>query len=147
MFKHFLVPTDGSDLSIDCLKKSASMAKEVGATVTILYVKPYESMPYLGVGAINDSHITETIKQQIDSFAKETLAAAETIMESAGVTCDSFLRQGDSPYEYVISVATEAACDLIIMASHGRKGINNILVGSETRKVLTHSKIPVLVYR
>ena len=145
MFKHILLPTDGSSTSEKAIAGGIAMAKESGARITGLYVCP-------------EFHIftynTESLEGTAQQFALDTaqhatkfLAFIENAARQAGVECNTLRMTSDYPYEAIISAARETKCDLIAMASHGRKGVKGFLLGSETQKVLIHSDIPVLVYR
>ena len=147
MFKHILVPTDGSSLSTDTVKRAVVFAKEIGAKITFFYAKPDYPVAYYGEGALIDPTTPERFAEMTDKQAQGILAAAAAAAKEAGVACASASAVSDIPYEAIIAAATSATCDLIFMASHGRKGISGLLLGSETQKVLTHSKTPVLVYR
>jgi nucleotide-binding universal stress UspA family protein len=145
MYKHILLPTDGSELSATAVRDGLQFAKELGARVTALHVTapfhPTEMTP-----SAFTAH-----SQEHDAKAKESaqraLGAVTEAARAAGVPCTTVHRVSNSPYEAIIAVASEAGCDLIFMASHGRRGVAALLLGSETNKVLTHSKIPVLVTR
>lgn len=147
MFKHILVPTDGSTLSTDTVKRAVAFAKEIGAKLTFFYAKPDYPVAYYGEGALIDPTTPERFAEMADKQSKEILGGAEAAASAGGVSCASVSAISDVPYEAIIEAATSANCDLIFMSSHGRKGISGLLLGSETQKVLTHSKIPVLVYR
>ncbi len=145
MFKHILVPTDGSPLSRMAIKASVALAKETGARVTGLYV-----MPAFHVLSYNTEMLEDTAEQfAIDSVrhANDYLAVIEADAKEAGVPFGAMRTTSDHPFEAIIAAAREMDCDLISMASHGRKGVKGFLLGSETQKVLSHSQIPVLVYR
>lgn len=147
MFKHFLVPTDGSQLSLNAVQHAVSLAKEVGAKITFFFSKPDYPVAFYGEGALIDPTTPEKFAEIADRQAKEILVQAEQMAKAAGVSFASASEVSDIPYEAIIQAAEKAGCDLIFMASHGRRGISGLLLGSETQKVLTHSKIPVLVYR
>jgi len=145
MFKHVLLPTDGSKLSDGAIRMGVQLAKTFGAKVTGIYVMP-------------EFHIftykTEMLEDTKKEFAKDSKAHAaqylsviETAAKAAEVTCEITSTTHDHPYEAIINAAKRRGCDLIVMASHGRKGAQAVLLGSETQKVLTHSHIPVLVCR
>jgi nucleotide-binding universal stress UspA family protein len=145
MFKHILLPTDGSKSSDAAIRMGVQLAKTVNAKVTGLHV-----MPEFHVF----SYKTEMLEDTKREFAKDSKAHAaqylgviETVANSAGVPFDIASATDDHPYEAIIGVAKQRGCDLIVMASHGRKGVQAVLLGSETQKVLTHSPIPVLVCR
>lgn len=145
MFKHVFLPTDGSTLSEEAIRMGVQLAKTVNAKVTGFYVMPeFHVFTYK----------TEMLEDTKREFAKDSkahaaqyLSVVETAAKAAGVTCDVTSATHDHPYEAIIRVAKQRGCDLIVMASHGRKGVHAILLGSETQKVLTHSHIPVLVCR
>ncbi|MGV0953610.1 MAG: universal stress protein [Fluviibacter sp.] len=147
MFKHILLPVDGSDLSLMATRRAAEFASEIRAAITILFVKPEYPVSYYGDGALIDPTTPEEFGKLTRVIAERNLKAAGEICAAAGVTTTTVTETSDVPYEVIISTAEQKACDLIFMASHGRRGITSLLLGSETQKVLTHSKIPVLVYR
>ena len=147
MFKHILVPTDGSQLSSDTVKRAIAFAKETRAQVTFFFAKPDYPVAFYGEGALIDPTTPDKFAEMADQQAKEILAAHEAAAKAEGVASASVSSVSDTPYEAIIAAAEEAGADLIFMASHGRRGISGLLLGSETQKVLTHSKIPVLVYR
>lgn len=147
MFKHILVPTDGSQLSIDTAKRAVAFAKETQAKVTFFFAKPDYPVAFYGEGALIDPTTPEKFGEMAEQQAREILSAHEAIAQAEGVTCASTTAVSDIPYEAIIAAAEQSGADLIFMASHGRRGISGLLLGSETQKVLTHSKIPVLVYR
>ena len=147
MFKHILVPTDGSELSQQTAQRAVSFAKETGASITAFYAKPEYPITYYGEGALIDPTTPEKFSALMDEQAATYLDAVAKLCAEAGVSCNTTSATSDVPYEAIIEAAEKAGCDLIFMASHGRRGISAMLLGSETNKVLTHSKIPVLVYR
>lgn len=147
MFKHILVPTDGSQLSTDTVRRAVAFAKDAGARLTFFYCKPDYPVAFYGEGALIDPTTPEKFADMANAQAGEILSAAEAVAKQAGVVCDRASSVSEVPYEAIIEAAQDGGCDLIFMASHGRRGISGLLLGSETQKVLTHSKIPVLVYR
>ena len=147
MFKHILVPTDGSALSDSTVARAVSFAKESGARITFFYAQPDFPMPIYGEGALIDPTTPEQFAKSAASEAEAILSKARGAAEASGVACDSDTAANEVPYEAIIDAADRHGCDLIFMASHGRRGIAGLLLGSETQKVLTHSKTPVLVYR
>ena len=145
MFKHILVPTDGSDLSRKAVLYAVRLAKESGVKVTGLTLsEPYHvaTMDALLVSLGQDEY--EENSRRISQKALEQVRMAA---DAAGVSCDTIDETHDQPYRAIIDAAHARGCDLIVMASHGRRGLSALLLGSETVKVLTHSTIPVLVYR
>lgn len=147
MFKHILVPTDGSDLSRETVRRAVSFAKEAGARITAFFAKPEYHIAYFGEGALIDPTTPEKYAELAEQQAAEYLGEVQKLCAEAGVDCATVSATSDVPYEAIIAAAESAGCDLIFMASHGRRGFSGFLLGSETNKVLTHSKIPVLVYR
>jgi nucleotide-binding universal stress UspA family protein len=147
MFKHLLVPTDGSELSLAAIQRAVSFASELGAHISFLYVEqPFPAL-YVGEGAIMDENAPAAFHEQADTGARQALVQAESLARDAKVECSTLAKICKSPYEAIIDAAQRNSCDLIFMASHGRLGLEKLLAGSTTEKVLTHSKIPVLVYR
>ncbi len=145
MFKHILLPTDGSPLSEAAMRKGIQFAKLLNAKVTGFCVVP--SLPYVGCEAEIGADFKGQAEAALHAEVKKNLLAIETAAKEAGVECETAKAKSAQPYEAIIEAAATKECDLIIMASHGRRGVGALLLGSETQKVLTHSKIPVLVYR
>jgi nucleotide-binding universal stress UspA family protein len=145
MFKNILLPTDGSNLSQVTIQKAVQLAKSLKAEITGISVVP-EQKYYLYQTGINVQEKEETAKQH-KLQANRNLAVIETAAQDAGVPCETLFEISDHPYEAIIRVAEKRGCDLIMMASHGQRGVKGLLLGSETQKVLTHSRIPVLVFR
>lgn len=147
MFKHLLLPTDGSELSNEALKKGVAFARETGARVTFIHVMPeYVAAAFAEFPAGGQAAFADFMKVTEDS-AKSILGAAQAAAGEASVPCDKVAIRHQQPWRAIIDVAADRQCDLIFMASHGRRGIGALVLGSETNKVLTHSKIPVLVFR
>ncbi len=147
MFRHFLVPTDGSQLSFQAVQHAVALAKEVGAKVTFFFAKPDYPVAFYGEGALIDPTTPEKFADIADRQAEEILSQAEAVARNSGIEFATISEVSDIPYEAIIKASAVAGCDLIFMASHGRRGISGLLLGSETQKVLAHSKTPVLVYR
>ncbi|MBI1906792.1 MAG: universal stress protein [Rhodocyclales bacterium] len=147
MFKHVLVPTDGSSLSDATVARAVSFAKDANARITFFYAQPSFPMPIYGEGALIDPTTPEQFAKAASDEAQRILDKAKVQADEAGVVADTDTLVNEIPYEAIIDAANRHACDLIFMASHGRKGIASLLLGSETNKVLTHTKIPVLIYR
>lgn len=145
MFKHILIPTDGSDLSNIAIANGVKFAREIDAKVTGLTVTaPYHYM------AIESLQVADTAQQysvDIQALAKRHLDVIKQAADQAGVACELIHRSSDHPYEEIVTTAQERGCDVIFQASHGRRGVHALIMGSETNKVLTHTKIPVLVFR
>jgi nucleotide-binding universal stress UspA family protein len=145
MYKHILVPTDGSELSNRAVEYAAALAKSVNAKLTVLTV----TTPYYGFIVEPDVSFAriEDYQKEAAKLAVQYLDVAKDIAAAAAVPCKVMRVESAQPYQAIIDVAREQGCDLIVMASHGRRGVAAIVLGSETVKVLTHSTIPVLVVR
>lgn len=150
MYQHILLPTDGSKRSDRAARQAIALAKALGAKITALHVIPTEQM-FLDQSFVTPVTISPSLKSQFKKQAalgsKELLERLRAQAAAAGVECDVLSDAGDSPYRTILKQAKRLRCDLIMMASHGRKGISGALLGSETAKVLAHSEIPVLVVR
>ncbi|MFT3849859.1 MAG: universal stress protein [Propionivibrio sp.] len=147
MFKHLLVPTDGTAFSTAAVHRAVSFASEAGARITFLHVEHAFPAVYCGEGAIMDAGAPAYFHAQADRQAHHILDEAEGIARAVGVECTARTLVSESPYQAIVEAAEHDACDLIFMASHGRSGIGHLLMSSETEKVLRHTKIPVLVHR
>lgn len=145
MFKHILLPTDGSAASAATIPKVLALAKDIGARVTSVYVMPEFHVFTYKTEMIEDTR--EQFAHDSRLHARQYLEVVEKAAAAAGMHCAAVTLCADHPYEAILRLATEDHCDLIAMASHGRKGIKGILLGSETQKVLLHATIPVLIYR
>ena len=150
MFKHILLPTDGSKLSDKAAKQAIKTAKALGAKITAIYVMPdygkYVTEHY-NVPAAMAAPVKRKYKEEAAELAQEILDQVCSAATAAGVECAPVSVINESPYEAIIKQATKSGCDVIMMASHGRRGLQSLLLGSETQKVLVHSKLPVLVCR
>ena len=148
MFKHFLVPTDGSELSQQTVARAVSFAKEAGARLTFFYAQePFKTPSYFDDSLPPDYLSAEDFAEHTRREAEYVLDKARSAAVAAGVPFALETTVNKHPYQAIIEAAERAQCDLIFMASHGRSGFAGVLLGSETQKVLTHSKIPVLVFR
>jgi nucleotide-binding universal stress UspA family protein len=148
MFKQILVSTDGSKLSQKAIRAAVRLAKASGSAVTGVYVIPPYVPPAYGEGVMYATYLTpKRYKESTERAAKKALAVLEVEAQTAAVACKKVTLIADSPWQGIIGTAKKKRCDLIVMASHGRRGLAGLVLGSETVKVLTHSKIPVLVCR
>ena len=148
MYKHIMLPTDGSKLAGKAVKQGIALAKSIGAKVTVINVTPeYQMAMNEGFVLPNSTLLRKRFEEETARRSKAIVMAVQSEAQAAGVSCASVTASSGRPYEAIIKHAKKARCDLIMMASHGRKGLSSILLGSETAKVLTHSAIPVLVVR
>jgi nucleotide-binding universal stress UspA family protein len=145
MYRNILIPTDGSELAGKALEHGIVLAKRIGAKITFLTVTPPFHIFTTDTQMIEDT--AAQYKTRIAADAAKTLRAAIDAAEAAGVAFDTVQLEDEHPYHAIIDTAGSKGCDLIVMASHGRHGISALVLGSETVKVLTHCKIPVLVHR
>jgi nucleotide-binding universal stress UspA family protein len=145
MFMNILVPTDGSDLAAKAVEQAIRFAKEIGAKITVVTIT--EPFHLLSVAPSQLEFTPIEYKKHSEAHAEKVLGTVSAAAKSAGVDCDTLHVEHDQIYQAIIDAAEARRCDLIVMASHGRRGVSAVVLGSETVKVLTHSKIPVLVYR
>ena len=138
MYKHILVPTDGTPLSLKAARAAARLAARLKAKITTVYVIPPFPPGVTSEGMVYHMSYSEAEYQR-------DMGKVETQVE--GLACDKVTVFDEHPWKAIIKVAAARKCDLIVMASHGRRGLAGLLLGSETQKVLTHSKTPVLVCR
>jgi nucleotide-binding universal stress UspA family protein len=144
MFKRILVPTDGSELTQKAVATAIALAKAVGAALNTLSVK--EPFPYSAISEMQPVPPQEFFDAQ-ERIAAERVNAVREACAAAGQPCEACTVEAVHPWEAIIEHAKANGCDLIVMSSHGRRGVTALLLGSETQKVLTHSTIPVLVVR
>ncbi|HYS13651.1 MAG TPA: universal stress protein [Burkholderiaceae bacterium] len=144
MINKILVPTDGSELSVKAIRGAVELAKKIGAKIVgMTAIEPYS---YSSMSEYRPESF-EAFETRTETIAKERLRQVESIAKAAEVEVETSVSKSFSPYEAIIEAAAETGCDAIFMASHGRRGLNAVLLGSETQKVLTHTTIPVMVYR
>ena len=147
MFKNILVPTDGSDLAARAVEQGILFAKEIGAKITAVTVTEPFPLRLVSVGLTQLEHTAVEYEKEAKAYAETLLRTVSAAASSAGVPCETLHVEHEQVYQAIIEAAEARRCDLIVMASHGRRGVSAVVLGSETVKVLTHSKIPVLVYR
>ena len=144
MFKRILVPTDGSDITGKAVDTAIALAKSVGAQLYAISVK--EPFPYSAISEMQPTPPQEFFDAQ-ERIAAKRLSMVSEAARAAGVGCQAHSVEALHPWEAIIEHARRMECDLVVMASHGRRGVTALLLGSETQKVLTHSTVPVLVVR
>jgi nucleotide-binding universal stress UspA family protein len=148
MYKHILVATDGSALSAKAIRTAVALANTAGAKFTGVYVIERFAASSFSDGVMYGPGISrKSYKAITGRESRKALAAVELEARASGVPCTTMTIIADSPWAGIIVAATSKRADLIVMASHGRRGLSAMILGSETAKVLTHSKIPVLVCR
>ena len=150
MYRHILVPTDGSELAEHAVTNGLSLAKSVGAKVTAIIVQePFDwlSVPETRASQRQAFENLARHNEQVEKHAASVLGRAADAAKQAGVPCDTMQVSNAPPYQGIIATASDRGCDLIVMSSHGRGGLSAVVLGSVTNKVLTHTKTPVLVYR
>ena len=148
MYRHILIPTDGSELAEHGVTNGLSLAKSVQAKVTAIVVE--EPFDWLSVSETKGQRAFDELAkhtEQIKKHAASVLNRVANAAKQAGVPCDTIQVEDARPYQAIIATAEDRGCDLIVMASHGRRGISRMLLGSQTTEVLTFSAIPVLVCR
>ena len=145
MFRHVLIPTDGSPLSRKAVKAGIALAKKFGAKVTAYHA--IEVVPLYADSAFVLPSVLEQFETGARKQAQKYLQAAAKVAQAAGVRCESQISAPTTVYRGIIDAAKKSKCDVIFMASHGRGEIASVVLGSVTLKVLAHSKIPVMVFR
>jgi nucleotide-binding universal stress UspA family protein len=145
MFKHILLPTDGSELSMAATKKGIQLAKSINAKVTGFHVTPTFHVLTLNLKMLESTK--EQFEKDCKAEAENYLALVAQAAADAGVPCDIDYVANDHPDEAIVKAAEEKGCDLIAMGSHGASGLRSVLIGSVTQKVLAKTQLPVLVFR
>jgi len=144
MYKRILVPTDGSEITSKAVQSAIDLAKVAGATLVTLSVK--EPFPYSAISEMQPVPPQEFYDAQ-ERIAASRVKAVSEAAAAVGVACDAYTVEAVHPWEAILDQAKTAGCDLIVMASHGRRGVSALLLGSETSRVLTHSQLPVLIVK
>ncbi len=144
MYKRILVPTDGSDLTAKAVETAITLAKALGGQLVTLSVK--DSFPYGAISEMQPIPPQEFFDAQ-DRISASRVQQVQQACAVAGLACEAHTVDAEQPWQAIIDLAKSSACDLVVMASHGRRGLSALLLGSETQKVLTHSAVPVLVVR
>ena len=146
MYRHILIPTDGSELAEHAVTNGLSLAESLGAKVTVIIVE--EPFNWLSVSAFAQHGAFEElakVTEQVKKHAASVLNRVANAAKQAGVSCDTIQMEDVQPHQAIIATAADRGCDLIVMASHGTSGLSALVLGSVTNKVLTHTKTPVLV--
>jgi nucleotide-binding universal stress UspA family protein len=144
MFKHILVPTDGSELSYGAAEQAVALAKLSGGQLTAFHVAPSYHFDLSDAGPAHnvapadyEAHVAEEVQAH--------LAKVRQLASAAGITCDAHYTFSDFTAEAIVDAVQKYGCDAVVMGSHGRRGLNKLLLGSETEKVLVSTRVPVVV--
>jgi nucleotide-binding universal stress UspA family protein len=146
-YSHLLVPSDGSELSSRAIDHAVNLAVALGARITFLHVVANTPIPLIGLGERLDVQTMELLIAASHQESDRILDQASLAASLAGVSAQCERVPGDLPHRAIVDTAQRLGCDLILMASHGRRGLSGLLIGSETQRVLTLAHCPVLVYR
>ncbi len=144
-YRHLLVPSDGSARSQRAVQEAVRLAEAVGARITILHVQRAPVMPMPGMGERLDPSTLEALSSAARLESEQILSQAVAVAVEAGMPANAERAEGEPPHRAIVEAAERLACDLIVMASHGRRGLRGVLLGSETQRVLVMAKVPVLV--
>ena len=144
MFKRILIPTDGSDITAKAVDAAVRLAQSVGARLYTISVK--EPFPYSAISEMQPTPPQEFFDAQ-ERIAAKRIQAVRDACAGAGVACEAHTVEALHPWEAIIDHAQRMECDLLVMASHGRRGVAKLLLGSQASKVLTMSTVPVLICR
>jgi len=147
VYKHLLVATDGSRISSKAVTHAIALAQALKAELTAFYASPDYPLPAYADGVVYEPVSKKQYETLAKKEAEKILTAVQLKAEAGGVECDTLHAIANAPWEAILAAAKKTKCDAIIMASHGRRGVSALLLGSETQKVLTHSKLPVIVVR
>jgi nucleotide-binding universal stress UspA family protein len=147
VYKHILVATDGSRISGKAVTHAIALAQALKAELTAFYASPDYPLPAYADGVVYEPVSKKQYEALARKEAEKILTAVQLKAEAGGVECDTLHAIANAPWEAILAAAKKAKCDAIVMASHGRRGVSALLLGSETQKVLTHSKLPVVVVR
>ena len=147
IYSHLLVPTDGSELSEAAIAQAVRLAECLGARITVLHARPTVPVPVMGMGEMLDPRTMDVLVAAGREDAERIVDAALKVASDAGVEARAERLQNDQPHRAIVDAATRLGCDLIVMASHGRRGLSGLLLGSETQRVLIEASCPVLVVR
>ena len=146
-YSHLLVPSDGSELSTKAVQEAVKLARSCGARITFLHAQPNVPLPVMGMGEMLDAVTMEALMDAIRRDADRLLDEAASLAAAAGVSADCERVPSDLPHRVIVEAAERLGCDLIVMGCHGRRGLQGLLLGSETQRVLLQAPCPVLVVR
>lgn len=146
-YRHILVPTDGSEISERAVEQAVSLAAALGARLRLLHVQVSFPISLVGVGELVEPSTVDALLAATQQRSETVLGEAMARAAAAGVEAEQSLLVNPQPHQAILEEARTHGCDLIVMASHGRRGLEGLLIGSETQRVLTQSNCPVLVVR
>ncbi|MFN9630120.1 MAG: universal stress protein [Cyanobacteriota bacterium] len=146
-YHHLLVPSDGTQRSQAALAQAIDLAKVLGAKVTLLHVQPPLPVGLMGMGDMLDPATVDSLQSTVAEDSRRILADAKATAAKEGLEIEAEVVKQDLPHRAIVEAAQRHGCDLIVMASHGRRGLSSLLLGSETQRVLLHASVPVLVVR
>jgi nucleotide-binding universal stress UspA family protein len=147
LYQHLLVPSDGTQLSAQALEQAIALAKILGAKLTLLHVQPLLPVSLMGMGDLLDPSTVVSLSANAERVSERILREARAAASREGLEIEAEVLKQDLPFRAIVDAAKRLGCDLIVMASHGRKGLSSLLLGSETQRVLLHASVPVLVVR
>ncbi|MFM7266560.1 MAG: universal stress protein [Cyanobium sp.] len=146
-YTHLLVPSDGSELSVKAIHEAVKLARSTGALITVVHAQPRLPLPVMGMGEMLEASTIETLIVASRRDSDRLLEEARNIAASAGITVSCERVESDLPHKVILEAAARLGCDLIVMGCHGRRGLQGLLLGSETQRVLLAAPCPVLVVR
>ena len=144
MYRSILIPTDGTEITAKAVSTAVELARALGARLSTITVK--EPFPYSAISEMQPIPPQEFYDAQ-ERIALKRVKEVVDVATGAGLACEAFTVEAQHPWEAILDHAKAQECDLIVMASHGRRGVGALLIGSETSRVLTHCNLPVLVVR
>ena len=147
MFRHVLIPTDGSRVAAKAIRAGTALAAELGARVTGYHAQELVPAHLYGEGYVADKRMVAEFERRAREHAERCIAEVARAARKAGVPFEPLIATAAVPYRGIIEAAEKRGCDAIFIASHGRRGLSGLLLGSVTQQVLAHSKLPVLVFR
>jgi nucleotide-binding universal stress UspA family protein len=146
-YQHLLVPSDGTRLSDEALTQAIALAKVLGAKLTLLHVQPPLPVSLMGMGDMLDPATVESLRVTAERDSTRILEEAQAAAAKEGLELHGEVVKQELPFRAIVEAVKRHGCDLIVMASHGRRGLSSLLLGSETQRVLLHASVPVLVVR
>jgi nucleotide-binding universal stress UspA family protein len=146
-YQHLLVPTDGSELSARAVAQAAALAKALEARLTLFHVQTAFPISLVGVGELVDPATVDALIEAAREHSRSVLGDAQELAAQEGVVAATLCDENPVPHKAIVAAAERLGCDLVVMASHGRRGLQGALLGSETQRVLSHCSLPVLVVR